>query len=464
MTPLNSTDPTSTDPTSNDLATTDAFAQALGHDLDGRLLLPGDDGFDAATTPWNLAVRQPVAAVVEAAHATDVAVVVRHARAAGLTVAAQSTGHGATGDVAGTVLLRTRALDAVEVDPARRTARDGAGASWGTVQAAAAPHGLTTLLGSAPGVGAVGYTLGGGLGWFSRAHGLAADHVRSFDVVTPAGEQVTVTAASDPELFWALRGGGGDLAVVTAMEIDLEPVPAFSGGTVAWPAGRAAELLAVFREVTAAAPPELSVWLSRIEAPGAPAVAVVHAAFLGEATEARALLAPFAAVPDVLGPGVDAAIGPVALADVGDITADPTDPAAGKGRAELLRGIGDEAVERLFTRSVAPLLVLQLRHLGGALAAPGDGAGALGAIAEPYLLYAFGLAFEPGLATAVGHRLEALPAELAGVGTLRKPATFLAPGESAAAAYGDAALARLRDLKRDRDPRGTIRGNYPLLG
>lgn len=452
---------------SNDLASTDTFS-AFSTALTGRLLRPGDDGFDAAATPWNLAVRQPVAAVVEAADADDVAATVRHARAAGLAVAAQSTGHGASGDVAGTVLLRTGALDAVEVDPARRTARVGAGASWGAVQAAAAPHGLTTLLGSAPGVGAVGYTLGGGLGWFSRTHGLAADHVRSFDVVDPAGEQVTVTAASDPELFWALRGGGGDLAVVTAMEIDLVEVPAFSGGKVAWPAARAAEVLAVFREVTAAAPRELSVWLSRVEAPGAPAVVVVHAAYLGDAASARALLAPFAAVPGALGPDLgpvlDAAIGPVRLADVGDITADPTDPAAGRSRAKLVSRIDDEAVERLFTSPVSPLLMLQLRHLGGALAAPGNGAGALGAIAEPYLLYAFGLAFEPGLATAVGQRLDALPAELDGVATRRKPATFLAPGESAAAAYDDAALARLRELKRARDPQGTVRGAYPLLG
>ncbi|SKC80823.1 FAD-binding oxidoreductase [Krasilnikoviella flava] len=449
---------TSTDTQARTLAATLAGA------LTGRLLLPGDDGFDAASTPWNLAVRQPVAAVVEVAEADDVVATVRHARSAGLTVAAQSTGHGASGDVAGTVLLRTGRLDDVQVDHLRRTARVGAGAPWGAVQAAAAPHGLTTLLGSAPGVGAVGYTLGGGLGWFSRAHGLAADHVRSFDVVDAGGERRTVSATADPDLFWALRGGGGDLAVVTSMEIDLEPVPAFSGGRVAWPAARAGEVLDVYRRVTATAPPALSLWLSRVEAPGAPAVVVLHAAYLGEAGAARDLLAPFAAVPDVLGPGLDVAIGPVALADVGDVTADPADPAAGKGRTELLRGIDGEAVERLFTSSVAPLLMLQLRHLGGALAEPGDDAGALGAIAEPYLLYAFGLAFEPGLATAVGRRLEALPAELAGVGTLRKPATFLAPGESAAAAYDGETLARLRDLKRARDPRGTIRGAYPLLG
>jgi len=456
MTPL-----TSTDTPARTLAP--ALARALADDLAGRLLLPGDDGFEAASTPWNLAVRQPVAAVVEATDADDVAATVRHARAAGLAVAAQSTGHGASGDVAGTILLRTRALDGVEVDPAGRTARVGAGASWGAVQTAAAPHGLTTLLGSAPGVGAVGYTLGGGLGWFSRAHGLAADHVRSFDVVDARGERATVTAASDPELFWALRGGGGDLAVVTSMEIDLVEVPAFSGGKVVWPATHAGDVLDAFRGVTATAPPELSLWLSRVEAPGGPAVVVLHAAYLGDARAARELLAPFAAVPGTLGPDVDAAVGPVALADVGDITSDPTDPAAGRSRAELLRGIDDAAVARLFTSPVAPLLMLQLRHLGGALADPGAGAGALGAIAEPYLLYAFGLAFEPGLAAAVGHRLEALPAELAATAALRKPATFLAPGESAAAAYDDAALARLRELKRARDPQGTVRGSYPLL-
>lgn len=442
------------------LTSTDTLADALT----GRLVLPGDDGFDRASTPWNLAVRQPVAAVVEAADADDVGATVRWARSAGLAVAAQSTGHGASGDVESAVLLRTRGLADVAVDPERRVARVGAGASWGAVQAAAAPHGLTTPLGSAPGVGAVGYTLGGGIGWFSRAHGLAAHHVRSFDVVDAAGEHATVTAGSDPDLFWALRGGGGDLAVVTAMEIGLEAVPSFTGGRLAWPAERAPEVLDVFRAVTATAPDALSLWLTRVEAPGAPAVVVVHAAYLGDADDARDLLRPFAAVPGVLGPGLDVAVRAVGLADVGDITADPTDPAAGRSRTELLSRIDDEAVDRLFTSPVAPLLMLQLRHLGGALASPGDDAGALGAIAEPYLLYGFGPAFEPGLATAVGSRLAELPAALQGLATGRKPATFLSPGESASAAYDESALARLRALKRSRDPRGTVRGSYPLLG
>ncbi|MCA5891909.1 FAD-binding oxidoreductase [Isoptericola sp. NEAU-Y5] len=434
--------------------------ETLADTLHGRLLRPGDDAFARAATPWNLAVRQRVDAVVEAADADDVAATVRFARAAGHAVAAQSTGHGATGEADGTILLRTGRLDHVEVDRAARVARVGAGARWADVQAAAAPHGLTGLLGSAPGVGVAGYTLGGGLGWFSRVFGLAADHVRSIDVVDAEGTPRTVDATRDPDLFWALRGAGGDLAVVTALELGLEPVPAFAGGRTVWPARRAGEVLAVYREVTAAAPRELSLWLSRVEAPGAPAVVVLHAAFLGDAATARDLLSPFAAVGDA----VAHEIGPVALDAVGGITADPTDPAAGRSRAELLTGVDSGAVEHLFTSPVAPLLMLQLRHLGGALAEPGPGAGALGAVTEPYLLYGFGLAFEPGISTAVGDRLARLTHDLDGVASGRKPVTFLAPGERAAAAFDAPTLARLQDLKRARDPQGTVRGNHPLLG
>ncbi|ADG73311.1 FAD linked oxidase domain protein [Cellulomonas flavigena DSM 20109] len=434
-------------------------SDTLAATLRGRLLLPGSVAFDQAATPWNLAVRQPAAAVVEAADADDVVTLVRHARAEGLAVAAQSTGHGATGDVAGTVLLRTGRLDAVTVDPAAGTARVGAGATWAAVQARTAPHGLTGLLGSAPGVGVTGYTLGGGLGWFSRVHGLAAHRVRSFDVVGADGEPGTVTATSDPDLFWALRGGGGDLAIVTALEIDLVEVPALTGGGVVWPADRAGAVLDAFREVTASAPRELSVWLTRVEPPGAPAMVVVRAAYLGDDVAARTLLRPF----DAVGGALTGEVRPVALADVGSITADRPDPTAGLSHAELLTGVDDDALTRLLTSPVGPVTVVQLRHLGGALAEADPDDGATGAITEPYLLYALGLAHAPGLAAAVRARLDRLPDDLAHLATGRRPATFLSPGERASAAYSPDALARLQGLKRSRDPHGTIRGAYPLI-
>src|SRR6266496_256024 len=139
-------------------------------DIRGRVWLPGDPDFDLARRAWNLAVEQPVEAVVEAADAEDVAALVRYANTAGLAIATQPNGHGATGRTDGTILLRTKALDTLEVDPGTRKARVGAGVAAGRVQRAAAPHGLTGLPGSSPVVSLTGVALGGGLSWFGRAH------------------------------------------------------------------------------------------------------------------------------------------------------------------------------------------------------------------------------------------------------------------------------------------------------
>ncbi|MEV6322573.1 FAD-binding protein [Nocardia sp. NPDC051787] len=135
--------------------------------LPGRVLLPGDQGFENAARPWTLTVVQPVAAVVHVGDTYDVAAVVQYARGAGVPVVTQPTGHGAAGGVADAILLRTGQLDSIEIDPARRVARVGAGASWGRVQAATGAHGLTGLAGSNPAVGVTGYTVGGGMSWFS---------------------------------------------------------------------------------------------------------------------------------------------------------------------------------------------------------------------------------------------------------------------------------------------------------
>lgn len=155
----------------------------------GTVFLPGDEGFDQAARPWNVAVTQSVAAVVQVADADDIAGVVRYARRAGRTVVTQPTGHGATGDIENAILVRTGKLDSIAIDPDRRLARVGSGAQWGRVQSAAAAHGLSGLAGSNPVVGVTGYTLGGGFGWLARAHGWAANAVRAIDLVDAAGER-----------------------------------------------------------------------------------------------------------------------------------------------------------------------------------------------------------------------------------------------------------------------------------
>ena len=172
--------------------------------------------------------------VIAAASAEDVVAAVRHAAAERLPVTVRATGHGLPGPVEGGVLVSTRRMDQVSVDPVERTARVRAGVRWGQVVDAAAPHGLAPLNGSAPGVGAVSYTLGGGLGILAREFGYAADHVRSLDVVTADGRLRQVTRESAPDLYWALLGAGHGFGVVTELEIGLVPVRTLYGGSLAF--------------------------------------------------------------------------------------------------------------------------------------------------------------------------------------------------------------------------------------
>ncbi|MFD0475826.1 FAD-binding oxidoreductase [Nonomuraea thailandensis] len=404
-------------------------------------------------------MRQPVAAVVEAADAADVAAVARYAARTGLTVTAQPSGHGASGDTEGVILLRTGRLGGVEVRREERVARVGAGVKWGEVLAETGPLGLTGLAGSSPVVSVTGYTLGGGLSWFGRRYGFAADSVRAFEVVGPDGEPATVTESSDPDLFWALRGGGGDFALVTAIEFDLHPAPALYGGRVIWPGHRTREVFEAFREITAEAPDELSVWFNRFQFPQAPPMVAVDVAFLGEEGDGRALLARLDGIGDVIADKR----GPLPVANLGAITDEPTDPAPGRSRAELLTGLDDTAAKALLDTPLEPVLAVQVRHVGGALAATRPGGGPSGPMTEPYLLYLLGLALNPELSAAVGARQQRFADDLGALVSGRKPYTMLGAGERAAAAFAERDLARLRDIKRARDPRGVLRANFPVL-
>ncbi|WP_232835849.1 FAD-binding oxidoreductase [Actinocorallia populi] len=422
----------------------------------GRVLLPGDAGFDTARRAWNLAVEQPVAAVVEAADADDVAALVRYARSAGLSVATQPNGHGATGRTDGTILLRTARLDALRIDPDARRAHVGAGVASGRVQAAAAPHGLTGLPGSSPVVSVTGVALGGGLSWFGRAHGWVADNVTAFDIVDAEGGRRRVTADADPDLFWALRGGGGDFAIVTALELALHPAPHLYGGRVLWTAEHAPAVLDAYRRITATAPDGLTAWLDLLHFPGADPMVAVDVTHLGGEDEARALLAPLDGLPGPLSDGRRM----MPVSEIGTITAEPTDPGPGISRAELLTALDDTAAKTLQADPIAPLLSVQIRHLGGVFARPSDSPH--GPLTEPYALYMFGIPTDPATARAVTARQRGLAEALPVSG--RKPFTFLNPEETAADAFTPAALTRLRGIKRRHDPHGVFRSNFPVSG
>ena len=230
----------------------------------------------------------------------DIVAAVRFAKRHGMSVAAQPVGHAATTAVDGTILLRTTGLRGLSVDVAGRTARVEAGVRSRDLNAALSGTGLTSLPGSSGDPSVVGYTLGGGMSWFGRKYGLAANRVRAIDLVDPDGRHVQVTEHSDPELFWALRGGGGDFGIVTAMEIELMPAPAIYGGRLAWSVEQTVPVLRAFSEVAAAAPDELTVWAWLLNLPAAPFVpeplqncwsVVVDLSYLGTAAEAEALSA-----------------------------------------------------------------------------------------------------------------------------------------------------------------------------
>ncbi|WP_449062691.1 hypothetical protein [Planomonospora algeriensis] len=270
------------------------------------------------------------------------------------------------------------------------------------------------------------------------------------------GRARRVTAGTDPDLFWAMRGGGGDFAIVTAAELSLHRAPHLYGGRVLWPIEHGAAVMEAYRQITATAPDELTLWLDLLHFPGSDPVIAVDATHLGAAAEARDLLSPLDRLPRPLADGRRT----MTVAELGAITAEPTDPSAGSSRGELLTVLDDATAKTLLTDPVAPLMSVQIRQLGGAFARPSDSPH--GPLTEPYALYLFGVPSDPATAEAVAARQRALAGVLPVSG--RKPFTFLGPGETAADAFTPAALNRLRDVKRRHDPRGTFRGNFPVLG
>src|SRR3954469_7769415 len=280
--------------------------------LDGRVVLPGDPTWDADRQPWNLAVDQQPAMVAIAASGRAVARVVRFARRRRLRVVVQGTGHNAAslGPLDGIVLLRTSEMRGVRIDAAHRRAHVRPGALWMDVTKPASDLGLAALSGSSPDVGVVGYTLGGGLSWLGRRYGLAANSVRGIEVVPADGGARVVAREREPDLFWALRGGGGGFGAVTGLEFALYRAPRVYAGALMWPWERSREVLQRWREWSRTAPAEFTTSARIMQFPPIPelpdsvrgrALVVIDGAFLGDEAAGAHRIAPLRA----LGPETD---------------------------------------------------------------------------------------------------------------------------------------------------------------
>jgi FAD/FMN-containing dehydrogenase len=290
---------------------------ALRPQLRGSICLPDEPGYDEARTIWNAMIDRRPGAVVRCRGASDVMCAVRLAHDNGLLVAVRGGGHNISGNAVceGGLLIDLSPMRSVRVDPKKRTARVEPGVTLGEFDKEAQAFGLATPLGINSTTGVAGLTLGGGFGWLSRKFGFTVDNLISADVVTADGALVQASAVENPDLFWAIRGGGGNFGVVTSFEFKLHPVgPDLASGLIVHPFARARELLAGYREVAAAAPDELTVWVVLRKAPPLPFLpAEVHGkeilvfavCYAGEPANAEKALAPLRAlgkpIADVIG-------------------------------------------------------------------------------------------------------------------------------------------------------------------
>ena len=252
--------------------TTTASTDTLRAALKGKLVLPGDAGYDAARAVYNAMIDKRPAAVVQCANADDVVQAIQYARKTGLALAVRGGRHngGGFGTCDGGIVIDLGGLRAIEVDPTKRTVRVEGGATWTEVDKATHEHGLAVPCGVVSTTGVGGLTLGGGHGYLTRKYGLTIDNLLAADVVLADGRKVTASATENPDLFWAIRGGGGNFGVVTAFHFRAHPVRTVIGGPMIWPLSDAPEVMRFFVDLMADAPDDVYGFFATMTVPPGP--------------------------------------------------------------------------------------------------------------------------------------------------------------------------------------------------
>ncbi|MFI6304464.1 FAD-binding oxidoreductase [Amycolatopsis thailandensis] len=337
------------------------------------LLRSGDSGYDQELAGFQTAVSRRPDVIMAATSAADVVEAVRYAAEHDLPIAVHSTGHGVGVPFEGGVLVTTRLMTGIRIDDG--IARVDAGVRWGAVIEAAAEHGLAPLSGSFPGVGVVGYTLGGGFSLLGREYGLAADQVTAIEVVTADGELRRATPDTEQDLFWALRGGRDNFGIVTALEFRLVPVTRLYGGSLQFGTGSLATVLRAWRDWAAEMPRGMTSSLGMVPMPDLPMVpeplrgqhvAQIRIAYLGDAAEGERLVAPLRAAAEPLGD----TLAEIPFTESGKIANEPPFPHGYRADnvtvSELNDTMLDAILEHAGPGAPVPTVVL-LDLLGGAL-------------------------------------------------------------------------------------------------
>ena len=453
-------------------AITHRTTETLRAAIHGEVFVPGDLGYDQARQAWNLTADQRPSVVVLAESAADVVHAVRFARSQGMRIAPQGTGHGSEPleSLEGVMLLRTVRMRRVGIDPADRTARAEAGALWQDVTVPAGQHGLAALAGSSPNVGVTGYTLGGGLGWLARRYGLAANSVTAAELVTPDGHLVRADAGREPDLFWAVRGGGGSVGVVTALRMRLYPVRDLYAGALFFPIQRSAEVLHAWRAWTSTVPDEVTSLGRILRLPPLPEVpeplrgrafALVEAAYLGDAGTGAELTQPLRQ----LGPELDT-FATIPAPALQQLHMDPDQPVPNQGDGAFLSDVPAAAIDAVVALAGpdadTPLLSVEIRHLGGALARPAPDGGAQPKIDAEYLIFAAGFTPTPDLTAAVRAHAQTLKDALGAWHAGYDYYNFQETPAPASAVLPPASYHRLQQIKARYDPGQAIISTHPV--
>ena len=442
--------------------------------MTATLLTAQDANWNVARGAFNILVDQQPAGIALPRSADDVSAVVRSAAADGKRVAAQRTGHNAEplGSLANTVLLRTDGLGEVQIDADAGTARVGAGALWGDLLPRASELGLAALHGSAPNVGIAGYTLGGGVSFYHRKHGLACNRVTAIELVTAGGEQIRVDADNEPDLFWALRGGGGSFGVVTALEFDLLALPEIFAGALLFPAEQASEVLQGWREWTSGMPEEMTSVGRLMNFPPIPEMpeplrgksfAVLEVIYCGDVSDGDELVAPLRKLGSA---GMDT-IQAQPPAGIAELHMDPPTPVPYISESLLTHELPASAIDSL-VKAVGPgsgsqLASVELRHGGGALSRAPQDAGALATLPGSFITFAVGFvpaseAMAPNRAWLGGYKAALEPYDAGSY------FNFVEHSFDITQIFPPEILDRLREVKQRYDPENLFHSNHPVTG
>jgi FAD/FMN-containing dehydrogenase len=443
--------------------------------LHDAVLAPGTPDYEAARPVWNARVDVRPALIVRPASVEAVVDALGVGRDAGLPIAVRGGGHSVAGHgtVEGGLVIDLVRLDRIAVDPAARVARVGGGVRWGALDRALAEHGLATVGGQISTTGVGGLTLGGGVGWLMGAFGLVVDNLRSVDLVDADGRIRTVSGDREPDLFWALRGGGGNYGIATEFEFDLHPVTTVLAGTLLHPFDRAAEVIARFRDVSATAPDELTLMVLLLQAPRQPfipeehrgrPVALFAVCWLGDPDRGREVLRPITSY----GPALVDSVRVMPYPELQSMFDHGSRPGFGNAwRSPFLRSLDDAAIATIVehaARMPTDISQVLLTNMGGAVARAPDEATAFPQRRASFYLEVIGkweAGADGGPATAWA---DAFDSAIRPWSTGYTYVNFLDAdgGRPLVAAYDPATLARLAELKARYDPDNVFRINHNI--